>query len=102
MPDLVVVIVNWNTEKLIRDCLNTLIPEVNDLNCEIWVVDNDSADNSVKMLQQEFPRVKLVQNTENVGFARANNQILNSVEGKYYLLLNILILYNNKLNKIFN
>ena len=88
MPDLVVIIVNWNTEGLIRDCLNTLIPEIKDLNNEIWVVDNNSSDNSVDMLQREFPQVQLVRNTENVGFARANNQILNTIKGQYYLLLN--------------
>jgi len=88
MSKLIVVIVNWNTLELTRDCLNTLVPELEELDNEIWMVDNASADDSVQMIKTEFPQIKLIQNEENVGFAKANNQILEQAEGDYYLLLN--------------
>ncbi len=55
---------------------------------EVFVVDNASGDNSVAMVEQEFPQVHLVANKENVGFGRANNQVLADCRGEYVLLLN--------------
>jgi GT2 family glycosyltransferase len=61
---------------------------MNELENEVWVVDNNSSDGSVEMIRKEFPAVKLIENDENVGFARANNQVLSQAAGDYYLLLN--------------
>jgi Predicted glycosyltransferases len=58
------------------------------LEVEIWVVDNSSTDGSVEMVQTLFPQVKLIVNTENVGFAMANNQAVDRAVGKYILYLN--------------
>ncbi len=88
MTQLAVVMVNWNTCALTRDCLKTVFTALEGLDAEVWMVDNASSDDSVAMLRSEFPQVKLIVNTENVGFARANNQILKTVEAEYYLLLN--------------
>jgi GT2 family glycosyltransferase len=88
MAKLVVVIISWNTRDLTRNCLQTLFPELEGMDNEVWVVDNASTDDSVEMIKKEFPSIKLILNRENVGFARANNQVLREVSGEYYLLLN--------------
>ena len=58
------------------------------LELEVWVVDNDSVDGSVDMIRHDFPEVNIIENHENVGFARANNQALARCSGGYMLLLN--------------
>lgn len=88
MARLIVAIISWNTRELTRDCLKSVLPEVVELEPEIWVVDNHSSDGSPKMIREEFPNVTLIENDENVGFARANNQILRKARGEYCLLLN--------------
>jgi GT2 family glycosyltransferase len=85
---LVVVIVSWNTCELTRNCLRSLLEEVKEIDHEVWVVDNASSDSSAAMVKEEFPRVRLIENAENLGFARANNQALRMALGEYYLLLN--------------
>ncbi len=85
---LIVVIVSWNTRELTRNCLNSLFPELHDLDSEVWIVDNHSTDGSIEMIKKEFPKANLIENAENVGFAKANNQILNKAAGDLYLLLN--------------
>lgn len=86
--DLTVTIVSWNTKELTRDCLNSLLTENVKKIAEVHVVDNNSHDGSVEMIRQEFPKVKVFANTENLGFARANNQSWCEAKGKYWLLLN--------------
>lgn len=83
-----VIIVSWNTESLLRKCLTTLFASRTKATLEIFVVDNNSADNTVKMIKKEFPAVKLIVNRENAGFAKANNQALKEATGDYILLLN--------------
>ena len=56
--------------------------------CEIWVVDNASSDDSLTRLEREFPAARLIANSDNLGFARANNQALERASGDYALLLN--------------
>ena len=86
--DISVIIVNWNTKALLRDCLNSIYKTVTDLIFEIIVVDNFSSDGSVAMLEEEFPSVIRIVNQENKGFGAANNQALAIMKGKYALLLN--------------
>jgi GT2 family glycosyltransferase len=90
---LAVVIVSWNTAQLLRQCLLSLKSEVersglNESNCTVCVIDNDSADHSAELVAREFPWVKLTANQQNLGFAAANNQALNMVNAEYILLLN--------------
>ncbi|MBI1881246.1 MAG: glycosyltransferase [Chloroflexi bacterium] len=76
MPDLSIIIVNWNTRQLLADCLKSIEATLQDLTFEVIVVDNGSTDGSQAMLGEQFPYVRLMQNLENVGFARANNHAL--------------------------
>ena len=86
-PVLSIVIVNWNTRNLLRDCLKSVQDETM-LSHEVWVVDNGSSDESQAMVRNEFPHVHLIANTENRGFAAANNQAFPLCQGEYVLLLN--------------
>ncbi len=86
--DVAVVIVNWNTLAMLRDCLNSVIQETQEYTYEIIVVDNNSPDKSADMVRKEFPDVILIANTTNNGFAPANNQALRIANARHYLLLN--------------
>jgi N-acetylglucosaminyl-diphospho-decaprenol L-rhamnosyltransferase len=88
MLDLTIVVVNWNTCDLTKQNLRSIFQTLSDLEYEVIVVDNASSDGSVEMVRTEFPRVSLLQNHENVGFSRANNQAINQSQGRYVLLLN--------------
>ncbi|HSF62981.1 MAG TPA: glycosyltransferase family 2 protein [Paracoccaceae bacterium] len=86
--DLSIVIVNWNTRDLLRDCLASVYAGLGNLQAEVWVVDNGSTDGSPAMLAEAFPMVRLISNPDNRGFAAANNQALSRAGGRYVLLLN--------------
>ncbi len=88
MPDVSVIVVNWNTRDLLSDCLDSLVRTAGDIDVEVIVVDNGSTDGSQAMLRSRFPQARLIQNDENVGFAKANNQALAQSQGRYALLLN--------------
>ncbi|MHA1742860.1 glycosyltransferase family 2 protein [candidate division KSB1 bacterium] len=83
-----IIIVNWNSSGLLRNCLNSIIETNLDRNYEIIVVDNASTDDSVKMVKSEFPDVVLIENKENLGFAKANNIGIKASNGDIILLLN--------------
>lgn len=86
--DISIIIVNWNTKKLLENCLSSIFKFTKDLNFEVIVVDNGSSDGSQDQTRKEFPQVKLVSNKENLGFTKANNQGLKIAKGNYCLLLN--------------
>ena len=86
--DVSVIIVNFNTADLLRECLKSIYDNRDNLNLEILVVDNNSRDHSVEMVRNDFPQVMLFSNSENIGFARGVNQALDLAKGNYYLLLN--------------
>ena len=86
--DLSVIIVNWNTRELLSQCLQSVYETAGDVGLEVLVVDNGSSDGSGAMVRREFPQVRLIENVENVGFARANNQAVVISQGRYVLLLN--------------
>ncbi len=87
-PKLSIIIVNWNTRDLLADCLKSVYETVHDVAFEVFVVDNASSDGSAAMVRERFPSVHLIENDENVGFARANNQAIRESAGEYVLLLN--------------
>ncbi len=87
-PDLSVVIVNWNTETLLYNCVAALFLSPPSSALEVIVVDNASSDNSVACLRRNWPTVHLIENSRNLGFARANNQGIAASRGQYVLLLN--------------
>jgi len=86
--DLSVIIVNWNTKDLLCQCLDSLTQTLKKMDTEIFVVDNGSTDGSVAAIREKFPRVRLVENRVNLGFARANNRAISLSSGEYLLLLN--------------
>lgn len=86
--DVSVIIVNWNTCGLLRDCLTSLRAQSGRLTTQVVVVDNASSDDSVAMVRSEFPEVTLIASPVNLGFAAANNVGLRIAEGRYWLLLN--------------
>ena len=86
--DLSVIIVNWNTKKLLDNCLSSIFKLTKGITFEIIVVDNGSKDGSAQMVKEKFPQVKLIPNRDNLGFTKANNQGIKIEKGKYILLLN--------------
>jgi len=86
--DLSIVVVNWNTKKLLLDCLASIFETVNNISTEIWLVDNASVDGSVEAVKQMYPNVNIIQNQKNLGFAAANNQAFSKMQGRYALPLN--------------
>ena len=86
--DVSVIIVNWNTCDVLRDCLASVYANTKNIAFEVIVVDNASSDGSVDMIRSEFPHVKLIANSGNRGFAGANNQAIAVANGRYVLLLN--------------
>jgi hypothetical protein len=86
--DVSVIIVNWNTRKILRDCLKSVYEQTKNTDFEVIVIDNASSDNSVEMVKSEFPLVILIENKVNRGFAAANNQGIAIAQGRYVLLLN--------------
>jgi hypothetical protein len=88
MLDLSICIVNWNVEALLKACLGSIFKETKGISFEVIVVDNHSSDNSVNMIKTDFPQVKLIENKDNAGFTKANNQAIKQSQGRYIMLLN--------------
>lgn len=88
IPTLSVIIVSWNVNKLLDDCLYSLKNALLGVEAETFVVDNASSDASPQMVIQKYPWVHLISNSENLGFGNANNQAIKLCRGKYLLLLN--------------
>lgn len=86
--ELTIIVVNYNVQYFLRLCLESLRSASAHLETEIIVVDNASEDGSVDMVRKEFPEVKLIANSENIGFGRASNQGLEMARGKYVLFIN--------------
>ncbi len=91
-----IIIVNYNAGGLLKRCIDSIYKESTITSFDIWVVDNNSTDKSIPMMRQNFPHVNLIENKENLGFAKANNQAIARCIGNYILLLNpdTLILQN--------
>ena len=83
-----IVIVNYNVEHFLEQCLFSVRKAIANIDAEVYVVDNNSVDGSLKMLAEKFPEVKVIANKDNVGFSRANNQAIRISTGEYVLLLN--------------
>lgn len=83
-----VIIVNYNVEHFLEQCLHSVQKALANISGEVIVVDNSSVDGSVAMLQKKFPQIKLIANEKNVGFSAANNQAIREAKGEFVLLLN--------------
>lgn len=88
-PDLSVVIVSWNTAALVQDCLQSIFAPSSSFDAvEVVIVDNASSDGTPDQIKRNWPQVRLIENTNNRGFASANNQGLAVSRGRYVALLN--------------
>lgn len=86
--DISVIIVNYNVEYFLEQCLNSTFKALEKVNGEVYVVDNNSIDGSVEMVKEKFPESILIDNKENLGFSKANNQAMRLAKGEFVLLLN--------------
>lgn len=87
--DISVVIVNYNVKDLLLQALGSLYNKTaSNLKIEVFVVDNQSSDDSVALVKQQFPQVKLIANNFNAGFPAGNNQAFREAKGKYIFMLN--------------
>ena len=96
-----IIIVNYNTRKLLSDCLHSIYEQTKDISFEVIVSDNGSTDGSIEMLKNDFPQVILIENNANLGFGAANNRGLSIAKGKYILYLNSDTILLNNAVKIF-
>jgi glycosyltransferase involved in cell wall biosynthesis len=83
-----IILVNYNGVDVLIDCLNSLEKFISQDNCEIIVVDNNSQDNSVDILNDKFPHIKLIKLPKNVGFGSGNNAGAKVAKGEFIFLLN--------------
>lgn len=83
-----VIIVNYNVKYFLEQALLSVRIASDGIETEVFVVDNNSVDDSVAMVREKFPEVKLIVNKDNVGFSCANNQAIEIAKGEYVLLLN--------------
>lgn len=91
MPDLSIITVSWNVKEYLRESLEAVFATAGDVSLEVFVVDNNSTDGTRDMLREwarREPRLTVLLNNTNVGFARANNQAIEQANGRYVLLLN--------------
>ena len=86
--DVSIVIVTWNSSGLIGECLDSIYIHKGKLKFEVLVVDNDSRDATKDIIREFYPQVIVIENKENSGYAKANNQGIQCSLGKYILLLN--------------
>lgn len=86
--DISVIIVNYNVEYFLEQCLNSTFKALENCKGEVFVVDNNSIDGSVDMVREKFPEAILIANKDNKGFSSANNQAMRIAKGRYVLLLN--------------
>ena len=83
-----IVIVNYNVKHFLEQCLKSVYQAIQNIEAEVFVVDNNSIDGSQDMVRSSFTDVKLIANSKNTGFSTANNQAIKESKGEYVLLLN--------------
>jgi len=88
MLDLSVIIVNYNASYFLQLCLDALAPALKGFDAETFVVDNQSDDDSCRVIKEKYPWVRLIENESNEGFGKANNRAIAMAKGKHILLLN--------------
>ena len=86
--DVSVIIVHYKTLSLTIDCIHSLIEKSKNISYEVIVVDNASNDGSAEELQKKFPHIRVIINSENLGFGRANNIGIKAAQGDFLFLLN--------------
>lgn len=99
--DVSIIIVNFNTKDLLKNCIESIYKFTKSVSFEIIVSDNGSKDGSVEMIKKDFPEVQLLENNANLGFGKANNKGLDIAKGKYIFYLNSDTVLLNDACKIF-
>lgn len=104
MVDLSIIIISYNTKDILFECINSVYKNLpKNYTSEVIVVDNASRDESVNMIKKDFPKAILIENKENFGFSKANNQGVKKSSGRYILFLNSdTIVYENSFSEIIN
>lgn len=101
--DVSIIIVNYNTKELTRNCLKSVFEQTDGIVFEVIVSDNGSTDGSLEMIRTEFHEVILIENGANLGFGAANNRALDVAKGKYVFYLNSdTVLLNNAVQMFFD
>ena len=101
--DVSIIVVNYNTKELTRNCLKSVFERTDGISFEVIVSDNGSTDGSQEMIRAEFPEVVLIENDANIGFGAANNRALAVARGKYVFYLNSdTVLLNNAVKMFFD
>jgi len=101
---LTVSIVNWNSEKILETCIDTLYKYIpKNITYEIIFVDNASIDNSVNIIGKKYPGIKIIKNEENLGFGTAHNKVIKTAQGEHILFLNTdVLLSEGSIEKLIN
>ena len=86
--DISIIIVSYNVKEFLHQCLLSVEKAINKISAEIFVVDNNSIDGTCELIRSKFPNIKLIANSKNLGFGKANNLALQKAQGKYTLFLN--------------
>ena len=96
-----VIIVNYNGQKYLKDCLDSLYRHLEGINSEIVLLDNNSADNSCAYIKEHYPEVTLIESSRNLGFGKGNNEAVRHASGRYLLLLNNDTIIQQNLKPVF-
>ena len=86
--ELSVIILSYNVRPYVWQCIDSVLAATQGINAEVILVDNASEDGTIELIGEDFPQVKLLPNTENIGFAKAYNQAVNQAQGAYLCILN--------------
>jgi GT2 family glycosyltransferase len=96
-------IVTYNNDKIIKKCLQNILKNINNTDFEIIIVDNNSSDSTVSIIEKDFKNVRLIKNNRNIGFGAAHNIAIKLGEGKYHLVINPDIIFTeNTIEKLLN
>jgi len=88
LPELSIIIVSFNDKSHLEECLSSIKENAQNMDFEILIVDNNSSDGSQEFIKQNYPKIKLIANEENAGFAIALNRGIRESEGEFFLFLN--------------
>lgn len=86
--ELSVIIVSYNTKGLTLDCLKSIYSQKTNIKFNVWLVDNNSHDQTIDLVKKLFPKVNIIENVQNLGFSKGNNLALEKISSDYVLLLN--------------
>jgi GT2 family glycosyltransferase len=96
-------IVTYNNDKIIKKCLQSIFKNINNTDFELIIVDNNSSDSTVSIIEKDFKNVRLIKNEKNVGFGAAHNIAIELGKGKYHLVINPDIIFTeNTIEKLIN